>query len=106
MGFFDDLWDGVKNTANSIAGGVKDAAVSVYHTVAPAVTSVYEAVAPVVTKAVNGVVSVGERVVNRLDDYAGVPLKVADSFNNILSSPIFLIGGLVVGGIVLTKMIK
>jgi phage-related protein len=48
MGFFDDLWSGIKSVGSSVWNGVKDAAGSVYNAGKSAVNWVGEKVQPIV----------------------------------------------------------
>jgi len=83
MPFWDDLGDGIMSFSNSVQHFVE----------------------PVVNRVVEVGSNVGSRVLDRLDSYTQLPLTVTDSFTNLLKSPIILIGALVLGGIVITRVI-
>ena len=95
MGFFDfvtDAWD-----------GVRDAATSVYDSVIEPVGSWVGGAAKTAYGAAESLVN---RVVNKADRFAVAGINAFEGFNDLLSSPIFLIGGIVVAVVVLPQILK
>lgn len=117
MGFFDF----VKDTWSTVSHGVSNAATSVYNSaIKPAIAwtggaaeTVYSgAIKPAIAWTGGAAATVyggAESVVNKVvDKWDRVTDKGIDAFGGIadfMSSPVFMIGGLIVGGIVLTKIL-
>jgi phage-related protein len=92
MGFFDDLWQGIKNVGNSIGSGVSSIFSSVKEIVTGGVATVGNVASKIVDK-VGDVVSKGQDVVGGIADKGlGIAGSAVTGVTSILP---LLIGGII-----------
>lgn len=112
MGFFDDIIGSVKGFAGDVFNTVKGVGGSVFDSVKGVAGSVWDKVKPIGSK-ILGVAGkaeeTAERVVEKIADKADRltdnGIQAVGNVGNLLGNPVFMIGALVVGGIVLTKVL-
>lgn len=104
MGFFSNVGNWFKGAANTIHNSVLK---PVYEN---AIKPVYEkAVVPVFNAGVGVVTKVAEKAEQVVDIGINAVKNTSENlagFGKLLSNPVVLIGGLVVGGIILTKVLE
>ena len=113
--FFDDIWSGVRDFGSSIGSGIKDVSVGAYNSVFKPVGefSYNEVIKPVANFAYNDVAkpvgnfveNTGGKLLDKGERLLDSSLNTFDNISNLLTNPIVVIGILIVGGIVVTKLL-
>jgi len=102
MGFFDDLWSGIKNTASSIYSGVKNVAGKVYDTVSRPISWVskgldYASKIPILGTLLAPAITAGKTIVGGAESVLNTGKQIGDVVKAI---------GLKMGGVVNKRMFQ
>lgn len=108
MGVFDfigDIANTVKNGVGSAFDAVKNVGGSIWDKAKGVGGSIWSKVSGIAGKAEHTAEVVADKVADKIDRLSDAGIQGVSNVGNLLGNPVVVIGGLIVAGIVLTKVL-